>query len=448
MPDGPCLVVSNHNSHLDAAVLMTLFPLRRIGRVHPVAAADYFGTSWLRRTMALLLMNGIPIERHPGRGPDALAPVIDALKAGESLIFFPEGSRGEAGVVGPFRPGVGLLVRAVPGLLVVPVYLSGPERIWPRGQKVPVPLSIDVNVGRPRSYPEAEEARTIAERVREDVLALAPPPLPLPGLRPAPPIRVALFGLDAERRRAQFVRVVQRLGQIGPTLGVSAQAIEADETGVREVRPPIAPARGRAWLGLLAKLFRTREPFRGERFVELVEGVWVDEALDRSGKYRFVVQDGNALVDLMARISADPGRGPFDDHEQTHLLQYLTGQKKVPLRSWWRYARKAPEVWLLNVLNLARPPVPGVLVHASLPSTEVLRSLRSAGTPRTGLENEADLERLQTSYGTVGAVLRRRRRVELVEVDGSAVNDEELSRRVEVVCRELVERAGAEAPAS
>ena len=43
LPKGPCLVVSNHNSHLDAAVVMSLFPVRRLEHVHPVAAADYCG---------------------------------------------------------------------------------------------------------------------------------------------------------------------------------------------------------------------------------------------------------------------------------------------------------------------------------------------------------------------------------------------------------------------
>jgi 1-acyl-sn-glycerol-3-phosphate acyltransferase len=152
VPDGPCLVVSNHNSHLDAAILMTLFSLRRLPHVHPVAAADYFGKTWLKRTMALLLMNGMPIERHPAKGTDPLQSIVQALSGGKTLIFFPEGSRGEAGVVSQFRPGIGRLVHQLPGLQVLPVFLSGPERIWARGQVVPVPLNNDSNYRKPRTY--------------------------------------------------------------------------------------------------------------------------------------------------------------------------------------------------------------------------------------------------------------------------------------------------------
>jgi len=443
IPRGPCIVVSNHNSHLDAAVLMSLFPLRRLPNVHPVAAADYFGSSWLRRTMAMALMNGIPIERRARPGVDALGPLVEAVEAGKALIFFPEGSRGEAGVVSPFRPGIGKLVQKIPGLLVAPVFLSGPERIWARGEVVPVPGAIDVIVGRPRTYPADRDARDIAEDVQHDVVQLAPPPPPRPGAEP-PPVRVAVCGLDAETRGEVFRRLTSRLGRAHRTLGISDSVIEAEAGRVREISGPILEARVRSWVGALARVFRTGERYKGERFAAMVDRARVEEVLGKRPSARFVVTDGSPLVDLLAWADADFYRGVFDDSGIHHLLQFLSGERQIPLSKWWSYVRNAPGVWLINTFELAQPPVPDVLVFVDVPVPRLLEQLRRRGEAQQSYETEAFLGRLVEGYRHVGRVLARRRRVTCLDVAPASRPVEEIVAGVEAVCLRLALREAIE----
>jgi 1-acyl-sn-glycerol-3-phosphate acyltransferase len=447
VPQGPCLVVANHNSHLDAALLMSLFPLRRLHTVHPVAAADYFGETWLRRTMAMLFMNAIAIDRHPPAGTDPLEPMVAALERGDSLVFFPEGSRGEAGVVAPFRPGVGRLVARLPGLLVVPVFLSGPERIWPRGETMPLPLGIDVKLGKPRTYDPGADPRDIANQVRDDVLALAPPPLPKPGPRPTPPVRAIVCGIDAEANHALFLALAERLGRIDRTVGLGTSILEADAAGVREaggrvpvVRSPLGPL-------LLARAFRTGGLYRGSRFADMVGRARVDEALGDGRSARFVVGDGSPIVDLLAWAEADFYSGVFDEKGLQHLMHYLSGQRKIPLAQWARFVRRAPEVWLLNTFDLAHPPVPDLVVLLTRPPALAIQRLRSRGVALEPWQNEAFLGKLQEAYRQVVGVLRKPGRVEVLEIDADETRTEEAAERIESACRALALRSGVAAEA-
>lgn len=426
VPDGPCLVVGNHNSHLDAAVLMSLFPMRRLPHVHPVAAADYFGKNLIRRTAAMVLMNGVPIERKPQPGTDPLAPLVQGLARGESFIFFPEGSRGEPGVLAPFRAGVGRLVRQVPDLVVVPVFLSGAERIWPRGEPIPVPLGIDVTVGKPRTYGREGDAADIAAEVREDVLALAPPLPPVPGPRPAPPLRVAVCAVRPEPRREYFLAVLERLGRSGHTIGLTEPVLEADATGVREASG--LPWTGRrTWPSLMAWVFHRGGAPKRARFAKMVERARVDEALEHGRTTRFVATDGNALVDLLAFAEATFYAGKFDESEMRRLLDYLRGERRIPVRQWPRFLGKAAEVWLLNVLDLVRPPAPDIVVLLRFPQEGLL----------------AAQLRLQEAYAFVGAALRRRR-IQVLEVDPALTSPGEVAEEIEAALR----RASPEARAA
>jgi 1-acyl-sn-glycerol-3-phosphate acyltransferase len=142
--DRQAIVVANHNTHLDVFVLFLLFPLARVGRVRAVAARDYFRRG-LKGATARYLFNAILIDRQGGAAPGSvLEPVMDALRRGDSLIVFPEGTRGDPGVLGRFKSGIGVIAEAFPDVPIYPVCLGGIERTLPRNSRIPVPFSIEI----------------------------------------------------------------------------------------------------------------------------------------------------------------------------------------------------------------------------------------------------------------------------------------------------------------
>jgi 1-acyl-sn-glycerol-3-phosphate acyltransferase len=155
---GPAIIAANHNSHVDTLLLLTMFPARLIGRLRPVAAADYFlrgpVIGWFSRS----LIGIVPISREgrTGKGgagqgsgrEDVLAPAREALAAGDIVIIFPEGTRGAAtDELGPMKAGVARLAAAFPGAPVIPVWIEGAGRVLPKGAFLPAPLDCTVLVG-------------------------------------------------------------------------------------------------------------------------------------------------------------------------------------------------------------------------------------------------------------------------------------------------------------
>jgi len=147
---GPALIVANHNSHLDALVLMALLPLRLLPRVRPAASAEYFlGNRW-RAWFATCVIGIIPVATGGGCShADVLGPVQDALAAGDIVIFFPEGTRGEPEKLGKLRTGIVWLAQQFPATPIYPVRLHGLGKVLPKGDWLPVPFFCDAWVGEP-----------------------------------------------------------------------------------------------------------------------------------------------------------------------------------------------------------------------------------------------------------------------------------------------------------
>lgn len=167
---------ANHGSNLDAPVIWASLPpvLRRVTR--PVAARDYWEGTPLRRYLAHRVFNAVLIERKKvTKSNNPMVAMEEAIKAGGSLIIFPEGTRttDEEGEMNAFKPGLWHLAKDHPGVELVPVYLENLSRILPKGEFILVPLLAAVTFGEPIKLQEGEEKAAFLERAKGAVAKLA-----------------------------------------------------------------------------------------------------------------------------------------------------------------------------------------------------------------------------------------------------------------------------------
>ncbi|MDQ3031085.1 MAG: 1-acyl-sn-glycerol-3-phosphate acyltransferase [Myxococcota bacterium] len=176
VPEGPAVFFANHSSHLDTLVIWAALPSAHRARLRPVAAADYWLRSRLRRFIAERVLNALMIARQRSeRSSDPVDDMAGALGSGALLLIFPEGTRGRGAGVERFRGGLHALASRRPDATFVPIYLENLSRVLPKGEAIPLPLIVRVCVGEPLvERPSALPREAWLEAARAAVIALGP----------------------------------------------------------------------------------------------------------------------------------------------------------------------------------------------------------------------------------------------------------------------------------
>ncbi|MFM9880055.1 MAG: lysophospholipid acyltransferase family protein [Burkholderiaceae bacterium] len=163
---------ANHQSHADLVLIWAALPRELRGITRPIAAKDYWTASRFKEWITTEVFHAIYVDRSKTTDQDPLEPLIDALSHGDSIILFPEGTRGFAEEPQPFKAGLYNLALKFPQVVLVPAWINNVQRVMPKGEVIPVPVLCSVTFGVPLQLQAGEERRVFLDRARAAVIAL------------------------------------------------------------------------------------------------------------------------------------------------------------------------------------------------------------------------------------------------------------------------------------
>jgi 1-acyl-sn-glycerol-3-phosphate acyltransferase len=143
--DRPAVYCINHRSNVDVVAFEALFP--RCPRLRGLYKAEVGKVPILGRAMRLV--GFVPVDRaNRASAIESVERAVARLRAGDSFLIAPEGTRARDGELLPFKKG-GFVMAIKAQVPIVPVALLGTEIAMPRGRFRVTPTLVRVVVGPP-----------------------------------------------------------------------------------------------------------------------------------------------------------------------------------------------------------------------------------------------------------------------------------------------------------
>jgi 1-acyl-sn-glycerol-3-phosphate acyltransferase len=163
---------ANHQSHADLVMIWAALPKELRSVTRAIAARDYWTKTPFRQWLTSAVFNVIYVSRERNSTEDPLEPLLEALSNGDSIILFPEGTRGYAEEPQAFKAGLYNLATQFPSVVLIPAWINNVQHVLPKGEVVPVPVLCSVTFGAPMQVLPGEDRHAFGIRARQAVVSL------------------------------------------------------------------------------------------------------------------------------------------------------------------------------------------------------------------------------------------------------------------------------------
>jgi 1-acyl-sn-glycerol-3-phosphate acyltransferase len=393
------IIIANHNSHLDILLLFQILQPDKICRTHPLAALDYFKKPVLLYKIVNSLFQPIWVDRTAS-SISTIRKIQEMLDKSHNIIIFPEGTRGETAELQEFRRGIGLIAKQNPDIPIVPVYLEGPERAFPKKALFPLPLLNHITISPPQVLHGNND--DITTRLHYHLIKIAEEEQAFRHhrlSRPLKPYIVTVIGIDGSGKSTLSRQLVNFFQEECCFIGDDLQFFN---NGAPNNTQPLITDELRKWVGRKAKDAKNLAFYKIPKITELLLRDRLLSEVKKWYRPEFIFMDGSPLLN-MTGWAILYRENFFNEEACSKALEVLTGKDLLPDND--ELFKQFPELLGLRKLHLNHLTLPDAVIFLDVKPDVCIKRILSRGEKVQPHENIQKLTKLRNAYKLVCNVL-------------------------------------------
>jgi len=392
------IIIANHNSHLDTLLLFYSLPVKQILITHPAAAKEYFSKSKIIFRLVSYLFSPIWVNRgDPSERVEFMNEVKNILDKGHNIIMYPEGTRGLPGEIQSFKSGIGRISEQYRDIPIIPVFISGTERSFPKGGFIPVPIWNNVIIRPPLVFKESynEITHTLEDIINE----LSKNEMALRHSRKSRKAKsvksIAVLGIDGSGKSTLSKNVSKLLSDTACTALVSDK-LEFFQNNQLKPTQPFITENIRARVSKIAKNAKSLKMYKIPKLAELLLRDILLIEIKKWYHPDIIVLDGSPLLNLTAWAILYKEKF-FNENVCLKAIKILSSRDEGIERDDQIY-KDFPELSALKKLRLTHLNLPDIVIFLNVEPNTAIDRIDKRGQKKQVHETEEKLTKLRNAY--------------------------------------------------